>query len=120
MNNDVVEFYALDEASNDGKTKHLKLSPLNVANFIKVNDLKEITSPMSFSRGNLPDKDGLFSNEIFGITKEDRSSIFAYVNLAGETFLHPLAYKIWSRLDSNIKLCAQEADNFVLDKKLVN
>ena len=118
MDNDVVEFYALDEASSDGKqTKHLKLSPLNVANFIKVNDLKEISSPMSFARDNLPTADGLFSNEIFGITKEDRSTIFAYVNLAGETFLHPLAYKIWSRLDSNVKLCAQEADNFVLDKE---
>ena len=109
----------LNEVSKDQeeKIKHLKLDPLNVANFIKVNQLKEIKNPMYFARKNVPTADGLLSNEIFGITKEDRTTIFAYINLAGESFLHPLGYKIWCRLDNNVKLCAHEVDNYKLDEE---
>lgn len=101
--------------SDQKKTKHLKLEPLNVANFIKVNELKEINDPIFFSRNNVPTEKGLLSNEIFGITKDDRTTIFAYINLAGETFMHPLGYKIWCKLDSNVKMCMYEADTFTYD-----
>lgn len=97
--------------------KHLKLEPLNVANFIKVNELKEISNPIFFASNNTPTEDGLLSNEIFGITRDDRSTIFAYINLAGETFMHPLGYKIWCKLDSNVKLCVHEMGTFVYDEK---
>ena len=40
----------------------------------------------------------LLSNDIFGITKDDRTTIFAYINLGGESFLHPLAEKVGFRL----------------------
>lgn len=99
------------------KEKHIKLSPLNVANFIKVNELKEISNPIFFSSNSTPTEDGLLSNEIFGITRDDRSTIFAYINLAGETFMHPLGYKIWCKLDSNVKMCAYEVDTFSYDPK---
>ena len=95
--------------------KQLNIKPLDVDKFIKVNELKAITNPMFFARTNMPTVDGLLSNEIFGITKDDRTTIFAYIDLAGEYFLHPLAYKIWSRLDSNVKLCVYEMDTFVYD-----
>ena len=97
--------------------KHLKLSPLEVPKFIEMNELKPISDPMFFTRSNMPTPEGLLSNEIFGITKDDRTTIFAYIHLAGESFLHPLAYKIWSRLDSNVKLCAYEIDTFKLDEE---
>ena len=97
-------------------TKHLKLQPLDVEKFIKVNELQEVNNPMFFTRSNMPTSTGLLSNEIFGITKEDRTSIFAYIELAGETFMHPLAYKVWCRLDNNVKLCAYETETFTLDK----
>ena len=103
--------------SDQKKNKHLKLEPLNVANFIKVNELKEISDPIFFSRNNVPTEKGLLSNEIFGITKDDRTTIFAYINLAGETFMHPLGYKIWCKLDSNVKMCMYEADTFTYDKE---
>lgn len=96
--------------------KHLKLSPLNVENFVKANELEEVSDPMFFSRSNTPTAKGLLSNEIFGISRDDRTSIFAYIELAGEEFLHPLAYKIWNKLDSNVKQCVYEADTFVYDK----
>lgn len=95
--------------------RQLNIKPLDVDKFIKVNELKAITNPMFFARTNMPTVDGLLSNEIFGITKDDRTTIFAYISLAGEYFLHPLAYKIWSRLDSNVKLCVYEMDTFVYD-----
>ena len=97
--------------------KHLKLEPLDTDRFIKANELKPISNPVFFDRNGIPSADGLLSNEIFGITKDDRSTIFAYVELAGESFMHPLAYKIWCRLDSNVKLCVYEMDTFKLDKE---
>ena len=100
----------------NAKIKHLQISPLNANNFIKVNELEEISDPLFFSRSNMPAPRGLLSNEIFGITKDDRTTIFAYIHLAGESFIHPLAYKIWSKLDSNVKLCAYEMGTFKYDK----
>ena len=101
--------------NKDPSVRQLAIEPLNVDKFIKVNELKEITNPMFFARSNMPTTDGLLSNEIFGITKDDRTTIFAYIHLAGEYFMHPLAYKIWSKLDSNIKPCVYEMENFVYD-----
>ena len=103
-------------ADKEPNTKFLKISPLDTEKFIKVNELKKISNPIFFNRSNLPTEDGLLSNDIFGITKDDRTTIFAYINLGGESFLHPLAYKSWLRLDSNIKLCVYETETFVLDK----
>lgn len=97
--------------------KHLELEPLNTPNFIKVNELQEVDDPLFFSRSNAPTPTGLLSNEIFGISKDDRSTIFAYIHLAGETFMHPLAYKIWCRLDGNVKLCVYEMDTFSFDRE---
>ena len=101
----------------NNKEKHLKLEPLDVDKFIKMNELKPISNPVFFSKNGTPTQDGLLSNEIFGITKDDRTQIFSYINLAGETFMHPLAYKTWCRLDGNIKLCAYEMETFSLDKE---
>ena len=97
--------------------KHLKLEPLDANKFIKVNKLKIITNPVYFDRTGIPTPDGLLSNEIFGVTSNDRTEIFAYIELAGESFLHPLAYKTWCRLDSNVKMCVFELDTFRLDKE---
>ena len=97
--------------------KHLSVSPLDVDKFIKVNELQPISNPMFFAKTNTPTIDGLLSNEIFGITKDDRSTIFAYIHLAGETFMHPLAFKIWSKLDANIKPCAYEMETFSYDEE---
>lgn len=99
------------------KEKHLNVEPLDVEKFIKMNELKPISNPVFFSRSGVPTTDGLLSNEIFGISKDDRTQIFAYINLAGETFMHPLAYKTWCRLDSNIKLCVYEMETFSLDEE---
>lgn len=93
----------------------IKVSPMDADSIIKANNLKEITNPIFFIANNVPTPDGLLSNEIFGITKEQRSTTFAYINLNGY-FLHPLAYEIWTKLDSKIVDCVYGTKTF----KIVN
>ena len=91
----------IDEAEYDRKTEHLKLELLDIEEFIKKNDLQEITNPVFYTRDNIPTSDGLLSNEIFGITQADRSGIFAYISLE-KYFIDPSCYKCWSKIDKKV------------------
>ena len=85
------------------KSDHFDLKGLlDIDEFIKKNELKEVKNPIYFDKNKLPTTDGLLSNDIFGITKEERANRFAYIDLHG-IFLHPLIYKLWGNLDSRIK-----------------
>ena len=94
--------------------KHLKVDLIDPDRLVKVNDLKEVTNPVFFVRNSIPTPDGLLSNDIFGITKYDRANTFAYIDLF-ETFLNPLIYKMWCKLDSNIKHCIHGTKYFIVD-----
>lgn len=96
------------------KSRHFNLDILDVEKFIKVNELEEVTNPVFFVRDGIPTSDGLLSNEIFGITKEERAGTFAYVDL-GDTFMHPLCYKVWSKLDSKIKNIVHGSHKYIVD-----
>lgn len=96
--------------------RHFIIDPLDPLKLIKVNNLQEITNPIAFAKNNVPTSDGLLSNEIFGITKFDRSNTYAYIGL-GDWFMHPLHYRIWSKLDSNIKAIIHETDTFKINSK---
>lgn len=96
--------------------RHFKIDPLDPLKLIKANDLKEVTNPIAFAKNNIPTSDGLISNEIFGITKFDRSNTYAYISL-GNWFMHPLHYRIWSKMDSNIKAIVHETDTFKINSK---
>ena len=93
---------------------HFNMDLLDVDGFIKANDIQEVNDPIFFVRDNIPSPNGLLSNEIFGITKDERANIYAYIDLS-EYFMHPLIYKIWSRLDSNIKDCVHGTKTFKLN-----
>lgn len=95
-------------------SRHFQIDPLDPSKLINVNNLKEVSNPIVFSRNGVTTPDGLLSNEIFGITKYDRSSTYAYIDLS-EYFMHPLFYKIWSRMDSRIKSIVHETDKFVIN-----
>lgn len=93
---------------------HFKASLIDPDKLVKVNDLQEITNPVFFARNSVPTSDGLLSNEIFGITKYDRANTFAYIDLH-ETFINPLIYKMWCKIDSNIKACVHGTKEFIIN-----
>jgi len=84
------------------KYRKFRIKPLDPNKLVAVNKLKEITNPIFFSRNNSPTPDGLLSNDIFGITKEERAGTFAYISLGDDIFMHPLHYKIWGKMDKKL------------------
>lgn len=105
--------FAIQEASNE---RHLQTEVLDVEDFIKVNDVQEVIDPIFFVKNGVPTPEGLLSNEIFGITKDERSNIFGYIDLH-DWFLHPLAYIEWSRMDSRIKDIVFGTKKFIINDK---
>lgn len=93
---------------------NLKFEILDQEKFIKENNLKEVKNPVLFSGRNQPTADGLLSNEIFGITQEERSGIYAYIDLK-ENFIQPYFFKIWLKIDRNLRACVYETQNFIID-----
>ena len=75
---------------------------------------KQITNPITFSLGNRPTEDGLLSEAIFGITKEERAGIYGYIDLH-DHFIHPFYYKIWNGLDKNLRGCIYETHTYRID-----
>lgn len=96
--------------------KSFKIEILDVELLVKKNDLKEVSNAVFFERNNVPTSDGLLSNEIFGIVKADRANIFAYIDLINY-YMHPLAYKIWSRMDSHIREIVHGTKKFTINSK---
>lgn len=94
--------------------KNFKIEQVDQNRFIKTNDLKEITNPSMFSATGGPSPDGLLSNNIFGITKDERSGIYAYISL-GEDFIEPYFYNIWLKIDRNLKSIVYETKYFKID-----
>ncbi len=92
-----------------------KIEQLDQNRLIKVNELQEVTNPSMFSANNIPTSDGLLSNEIFGITKDERAGIFSYIDLY-EKFINPFYYKIWLKIDRNLRGCVYETDYYNIDK----
>lgn len=93
----------------------MKIDLFDTAEFIELNHLQEITSPVIFQRGDVPHPNGLVSNEIFGITTKSRKETFAYIDLHGY-FLNPHIYKSIKRSFSYINQLIDGSANFSLDK----
>jgi hypothetical protein len=104
----------MPKISDSLTSNHLRVDLIDPDRLIKVNDLKEVTNPVFFIKNSIPTSDGLLSNEIFGITKYDRANTFAYIDLHG-IFINPLIYKMWCKVDSNIKACVHGTKNFIIN-----
>ena len=87
---------------NEAEMNHLKVDLLDYQDFIKKNNVEEITDTLLFIRDGYPAPKGLLSQEIFGITKDDRANIFGYIDLHG-WFMHPFCYKVWCSIDKRIR-----------------
>lgn len=79
----------------------MKIDIFDVKEFIDLNHLQEVTSPILFQRGDVPHPNGLVSNEIFGVTTRSRKETYAYISLHGN-FFHPHIYKAIRRMYRNI------------------
>lgn len=96
----------------------MKLSLIDVDEFVELNRLQEVTSPVLFQRGNVPHPEGLVSNEIFGITTKDRKETFAYIDLHGH-FLTPHAYKVVKSLFMGLDSIINGSETYsIIDGKL--
>lgn len=87
----------------------------DVNDFIKKNpSTKEITSPIFFTRPGQPNPEGLLSNEIFGITKEERAGIWGYIDLV-DYFIHPLVYKKLCRMDKKFREIVHGTKKYIIN-----
>ena len=69
----------------------MKVDILDIDRLIQANKLEEVTSPRLFSNKMMYDPSGILSNDIFGISKNDRRTTFAYIKL-NQKFIHPHIY----------------------------
>ena len=93
----------------------LKIDLFDFDEFIDLNHLKEVTSPIVFQRGNVPDPFGLLSTDIFGIDVRSRKNKFAYTSLGGH-FFHPHVYKSFKRLYRNIERIVAGSEYYRIDE----
>lgn len=93
---------------------NFKIDQLDQEKLVKANDLAQVTNPIMFGVNTVPTTDGLLSNEIFGITKDDRADTFAYIDLQ-DYFIQPYLYRVWLKIDKNIRAVVYETKNFRID-----
>lgn len=94
----------------------MRIDLFDVDEFVKINNLKEITSPVLFERGGTPNPNGLVSNEIFGVNIKSRKETFAYIDLGGH-FFHPHIYKIIKRVFRNVDKIINGEDYYSISKE---
>ena len=70
----------------------MKISITDMDRLISVNKLEEVDSPRLFSSKMTFDSSGILSNDIFGVSKSDRRSTFAYIDLRRK-FIQPHIYQ---------------------------
>ena len=114
--NELTNTELISEEAYNKTVEHLRIGILDVDRFVKVNECKQITNPTFYDRASVPTSDGLLSNEIFGITKEDRAGTFAYIDL-GQYYLDPSCYKCWCRIDPKIKRIVHKDGTFSINAK---
>ena len=93
----------------------MKLELFDVDEFVSINHLQEVTSPVLFQRGDVPHPNGLISNQIFGITTRDRKRKFAYIDLHAHYF-QPHVYIALKFLFSGIDSLINGSENYSIDQ----
>ena len=92
----ILESNLLEEVEYNKITKRFELDILNIEEFVRKNDCQCVSDPRAFTGNGIPSPKGLLSNERFGYTMEERSGIYAYIDLHG-WFIDPSCYKTWIR-----------------------
>jgi DNA-directed RNA polymerase beta' subunit len=95
----------------------MKVDIFDINKFIKVNNLQEVTNPVTFNQGFYPTNDGLLSYTIFGLPGSyDRRSIFGYIDLK-KKFLHPVIYKILTAMNRKFVKLLDGSAYFIINDK---
>ena len=94
----------------------MRIDLFDVDEFVELNHLQEVTSPVLFERGGIPNPNGLVSNEIFGVSIKSRKETFAYIELNGH-FFTPHIYKIIKRVFRNIDKIINGEEYYNIDKE---
>lgn len=94
----------------------MRINLFDVDEFVELNKLQPVTSPVLFERGGVPNPSGLISNEIFGVSIRSRKETFAYIDLNGH-FIHPHIYKIMRRVFRNIDKIVNGEEYYSIDKQ---
>ena len=81
--------------------------------FVTLNNLKEITNPISFEKGMVPTSDGLFSVEIFGMNTYDRRHTWGYIDLKGH-YLSPKVYVTLKALNAAFEAVIYGTKKYVI------
>ena len=95
----------------------MKLDLFDIEEFIKINKLQEVTSPIGLSSDKMPNPNGIFSYEIFGYTTEERKNQMAYIDLRG-VYFHPQCVKSISRMGVLGKILSRDKYAVVVNKKI--
>lgn len=82
--------------------------------FVGINNLKEVSDPVIFEKGNIPSPNGLLSTDIFGTTAKERQNTFAYINLNG-AYLAPFVFKMLRRMNRDFEHMIQGTKRFVIN-----
>lgn len=93
----------------------MKIEIFDTKLFIDLNNLKEVSSPVLFQRGDVPDPKGLISNDIFGVSVRSRKETFAYIKLNGH-FFNPHVYKAFKRLWRNVERVINGAEYYIINQ----
>lgn len=93
----------------------MRIALLDIDKFVSLNNLEEITNPITLDRGFVTTPDGLLSTEIFGTSTISRKQTFAYIDLHCHVF-HPVIYKAIKRMDRRIDAIIGGTAKFSIDK----
>lgn len=115
MKQDRWEDVQINEAAGIQKNG-LTVNLLDVEKFVRVNNLSEVTNPIFLQPGKggfTPD--GVLSNEIFGVSAEERRQRFAYINLMTH-YMYPLAAVKLASYDRTMADCLYARGTYRVSK----
>lgn len=93
------------------------LDIMDVNRMVRLNNLRPVTAVLFFNESGVPDPNGLFSYEIFGLPgSAERKLRPAYIELDGP-YLHPNAYKILVSIDRKIADVISGEDYYIFNEK---
>jgi DNA-directed RNA polymerase beta' subunit len=96
----------------------LKIEIIPIEEFIKINNLQEISNPVMFEKGSMPTSDGLLSTDIFGVNTRDRKDTYAYIDLNGY-FFHPHVYKLLKRMNKKFESIAFGTKKYIIKNGVI-